>query len=157
MGEVVDVLYGSNLGCDVVDDVFDMASHLLKFEQKFLDWQRFLPASLRLIEPDNLRTETCPQELLRFRFVITVRFLNLRILTHRPILSKYLEILSKSKPDPQQLNMVRQVSANSIRICVHSALEIIRVMREALMPPDPPRHLLGAWWFALYYSKSLDL
>lgn len=153
MGQVVDVLYGNNLGCEVPDNVFDIASHLLQFEQKFLAWQRSLPATLVLVEPDILRSETINQEALRYRFILTMRFLNLRILTHRPLLCKFLEYLGTSKSTSQQLAMLGQVGANSVRICVQSALMIIKLMQGILSPPDPPRHLLGAWWFSLYYGE----
>lgn len=154
MGEVIEVLYGSNLGCDTVDNIFDLASHLIKFEQKFLTWQRTLPATLSLVQLDDLRLTTVSQTNLRLRFILTIRYLNLRILTHRPVLCKYLNVLGMSRPDSEQMNMLRQTGANSIRICAESALEIIRMMHGVLSAPNPPRHLLGAWWFTLYYSKS---
>jgi hypothetical protein len=65
-----------------------------------------------------------------------------------------LDILGSAKLDTQQLGTLGQVSASSLRICVHSALHVIRIMHRVLSPPDPLRHLLGAWWFSLYYSKS---
>lgn len=157
MGEVVDCLYDNNLGSDAIGNVFDIASDLLKFEQRFLDWQRSLPTGLSLLQPDHLRSETGDPQTLRLSFVLTTRFLNLRVLTHRPILCKYLDILGKARPDFQQLIMLRQVSANSIRICSQSASDMIKMMREVLSPPNPLRHLLGAWWFALYYSGSTQM
>ncbi|KAJ4286514.1 hypothetical protein N0V90_013214 [Kalmusia sp. IMI 367209] len=157
MGDIIDDLYGSNLGCDTSDNMFDIASHLLKFEQKFLTWQNSLPPTLALVEPDFLQLDTSAPALLRYRFIITVRFLNARILAHRPILARYLELLGTSRPDTQQLVVLRQVGANSVRICTQSALLMIGLMRAVLSPPNPPRHLLGAWWFSLYYTFNAAL
>lgn len=154
MGEVIDVLYGNNLGCDTVDNMFDLASHLIKFEQKLLAWQRTLPATLLLVQLDDLRSTTVCQANLRLRFILTVRYLNLRILTHRPVLCKYLDILGRPRPELEQLDTLRRIGASSIHICAESALDIISMMHEVLTATNPPRHLLGAWWFTLYYSKS---
>lgn len=154
MSGVLDVLYGSNLGFDIPDNVFDTTSNILQFEQKLLAWQLSLPPTLSLVEPSSFVTVSESTGLLRFRFILTVRFLNLRILAHRPILCQYLDLLGKSRPDWQRLAVLRQLGTNSIRICVQSALDIIRIMRAILCPPEPQQKLLGAWWFSLYYSKS---
>lgn len=157
MGEVVDILYGNNLGCDDPDDMFDVAAHLLQFEQKFLAWQCSLPDNLHLVEPDMLRAGTGDQNALRFRLILTVRYLNLRILTHRPLLCKYLEFLGTAQFDSPELCLLRQVGENSVRICIESALTIIELMREVLNPSQSRRHLLGAWWFSLYYAFNAAL
>jgi len=153
MGEVVDVLYGSNLGCIVPHDVFSIASHVLQLEQRFLAWQGDLPDSMTLIDPETLSMSTDSDSILRFRTILTLRYLNLRILTHRPLLCMDLEALGSSTAGSQQLAMLRQVGTNSVRICAQSALMIIRLMRAVLSVTGPTRHLLGAWWFSLYYGK----
>ncbi|XPS80180.1 hypothetical protein M3J09_012141 [Ascochyta lentis] len=157
MGEIVDLLYGDNLGCEIQYDVFDLASTILQFEQKFVVWQRSLPTNLSILDPTSINSGTYSDELLRLRFVLTFRYLNLRILTHRPILCRYLDVLGSPNPEPQQLKVLRQVGANSLRICVQSALDLIQMIRDVLSPPNPRRHLLGAWWFALYYTFNAAL
>lgn len=149
----MDVLYGSNLGCDIPDDIFEITTHLLHFEQKFVTWQRSLPALLSLIGPETFSAGEGNQDTLRFRFILTLRFLNLRILTHRPLLCKYLELLGTGQFESPQLSLLKQVGVNSVRVCIQSALEIIELMRRALNPTESLEHLLGAWWFSLYYSK----
>lgn len=154
MGEVIDILYGSNLGNVDSEHVYDIASHLLHFEQKFMTWRGSLPANLSLVfDPDALHTRGTDQGNLRYRFILTLRFLNLRILAHRPQLCKYLEHLGNAKLDTQQLLTLAQVGANSVRICLQSALDIVKLMRGAVSPPCFSLHLLGAWWFSLYYSE----
>ncbi|KAF2801517.1 uncharacterized protein BDZ99DRAFT_492508 [Mytilinidion resinicola] len=157
MGEIVDVLYGSNLGCGVPDNVFDIASQLLQFEQKFLIWQHSLPAALSLVEPETLDSNADEHGTLRFRVILTLRFLNLRILTHRPLLSKYLESIRSAQSASQQLPLLKQVGTNSLRTCAYSAVTIIKLMQMVLIPTSPARHLLGAWWFSLYYAFNAAL
>jgi hypothetical protein len=154
MTDVFDVLYGSNLGCVDRVDVFETASYLLKCEQRFFSWKRDLPESIALVGPVDLEREPDEFRIMRLRVILTLRFLNLRILAHRPILCMYLESLGASHMDPMQLATLRQVGANSVQICVQSAAMIIDITSWALRHNSPPRHLLGAWWFSLYYGKS---
>jgi hypothetical protein len=134
------------------ENLFEMASQVLQFEQKFLGWQCSLPATMVLVDQNFLTLGNSHQEVLRYRFILTVRFLNLRILAHRPVLCKYLEFIGTVKPDAHQLAVLRQVGGSSLQICAESALTIIALMRAVLTLAEPPRHLLGAWWFSLYYS-----
>ncbi|KAF2856839.1 hypothetical protein T440DRAFT_484936 [Plenodomus tracheiphilus IPT5] len=157
MSEVFDLLYGSNVGLGGATDVFDIASHLLQYEQKFVHWQHSLPASIPLISEEELTRPPADFGTANLRVVLTSRFLNLRILTHRPLLCKYLEIIGSSQINIQQLAILHQVGANSVRICVQSANSIIQITRWALQHADAPRQLLGAWWFSLYYAFNAAL
>jgi hypothetical protein len=152
LGEVIEILYGNNLGCNASENLFDIASSLLQFEQKYMSWQHSLPPNFSLVEPQNHNSAGTDQPNLRLRLILTLRFLNLRILTHRPMLSKYLEVVGSPHSDPHQLGILKQIGANSMRICIHSAMSMIKLVQEVLAPPEPRPHLLGAWWFTLYYS-----
>lgn len=151
------MLYGNNLGCSVPEDLFDIASSQLQFEQKFLSWQRSLPTTLSLVEAETINSKAPDQATLRLRVILTLRYLNLRILTHTPLLSKYLECMGNVNPATQQLSTLKQICSNSVRTCVHSAISIIKLVREVLAPSHPRRDLLGAWWFSLYYSTCNSL
>jgi hypothetical protein len=52
LGEIIEVLYGNNLGCDASENLFDIASSLLQFEQKYIGWQHSLPVNFSLIVPE---------------------------------------------------------------------------------------------------------
>ncbi|KAH9868545.1 hypothetical protein J1614_007617, partial [Plenodomus biglobosus] len=155
--DILDVLYGSNVGLGGASDIFDIASHLLRYEQKFAHWRHTLPAAITLISEEELSRPPTNFKTAKLRVVLTSRYLNLRILTHRPILCKYLEIIGSSQIDVQQLTILRQVGANSVRICVQSAELIILTTRWALQHADAPRQLLGAWWSSLYYTFNAAL
>ncbi|USP74127.1 hypothetical protein yc1106_01401 [Curvularia clavata] len=155
MADVLDVLYGSNLGCEDHVDVFETASCLLKCEQRFFSWQRDLPKQISLIRLEDLEQEPNEFKMMRLRIILTLRFLNLRILAHRPILCMYLENLGASPVDTLQLATLRQVGANSVRLCVQSANTILSITSWASKHNSPSRHLLGAWWFSLYYVKHI--
>ncbi|EMD93153.1 hypothetical protein COCC4DRAFT_75864 [Bipolaris maydis ATCC 48331] len=157
MTDVLDVLYGSNLGCEDHTDVFEAASYLLRCEQKFFSWQRDLPKQISLIRLEDLEQEANDFRVMSLRIILTLRFLNLRILAHRPILCMYLESLGASQIDPLQLATLRQVGANSVQLCVQSATNIVKITSWALKHNSPHRNLLGAWWFSLYYTFNASL
>ncbi|CAN9187092.1 unnamed protein product [Alternaria alternata] len=157
LGEIIEVLYGNNLGCDASENLFDIASSLLQFEQKYIGWQHSLPVNFSLIVPGAQLFDGRGELNLRFRLILTLRFLNVRILTHRPMLSKYLELIANPHSDMQQMAILKQIGANSMRICINSAVGVIKLVREVLAPQEPRSHLLGAWWFSLYYTFNASL
>lgn len=155
-GRVLDVLYGSNLGCDDTQDVFNLASQVLQIEQQLSEAQRAFPPSLQLVEPKDLvkRSGTSSDAIMKFRVVYTLRYHNIRILTHRPLLHRYLEILSSQTHDPQKVVPLGQLGVNSLRTCIQSAGSIVELMSSLTSYAEGTRELLGAWWFSLYYSKA---
>ena len=157
MGRVVEVLYGSNLGCDDPQDVLALASQVLQIEQQLSEAQRTFPPSLQLIEPqDHIKgLSSLSDALLKFRVVYTLRYHNLRILMHRPLLHRYLEVLSSQAGDAQETAPFGQVGMNSLRTCVQSASSIVELMSRLSSSSERVSELSGAWWFSLFYSKSL--
>ena len=157
MGRVLDVLYGGNLGCDPPQDVFTLASHVLQIEHQLSEAQRTFPAYLGLVRPADLvqGPSSPPDTMLKFRVVYTMRYYNLRILTHRPLLHRYLALLGCCQgEDARQAGPLGQVGMNSLRICVQSARSIVELMEVLTSSATKVRDLLGAWWFSLLYSKS---
>jgi hypothetical protein len=158
MSEVFNVLYGSNVGFDGPTDVYEIASALLKFEQRFLEWQSRLPGPLALISEEELASPPTDFAISRLRVVLTLHFLNFRILTHRPLLCKFLEAAGSPQINRQQLMVLRQIGANSIRICEQASTLVIRLTQWALQHSEaPPQELLGAWWLTLYYGDCLHM
>ena len=152
MGRVIDILYGSNLGCGTSQDVFTLASQVLQIEHQLSEAQKTFPPFLRLVEPQELDRET-PDTILKFRVVYTLRYHNLRILTHRPLLRRYLEVLSSQDEDTKQMAPLVQMGLNSLRICMQSAGSIVELMSQLTSSNRKARGLFGAWWFSLFYSR----
>lgn len=152
MGRVIDILYGSNLGCDVSEDIFTLASQVLQIEQQLSSAQKTFPPSLRLVKLQELDREA-PDTILKFRVVYTLRYHNLRILTHRPLLHRYLEVLSRPAEDARQMAPLVQLGLNSLRTCIQSAGSIVELMSRLTSSTGEARALFGAWWFSLFYSR----
>jgi len=155
MGRILDALYGSNLDCDSSQDVFKIASQVFQIEHQLSEAQRGFPPTLQLVEmADFVQEPRCPKPILKFRVIFTLRYYNLRILAHRPLLQKYLEILSNRAEDTHHLSSLHQIGVNSLRICMQSASSIVKLMMHLTKSKEEDRALLGAWWFSLYYSKG---
>ena len=155
MGRVIDELYGSNLGCDRPPDVFSLASQAIQIEQKLSDVQTTFPAALQLVEPEEFANgPDSSSAMLRFRVVHTLRYYNLKILIHRPILHRYLEVLNGQAEDVQRMAPPAQLGVNSLRICIQSASSIVELMSHLTESSGNARGLCGAWWFSLFYSKA---
>jgi hypothetical protein len=164
MWNVINLCYGGNLGCAHQMSVFDTVSRLFQFEQQLIDWKRDLPSSLTLHQSIDMLSVSSPLDpisssLERFPIVLTLRYHNLRVLLHRPVLVMFLDITGTSAPtlDTQELILLKQIGSNSIQICVQSSMEIIGIMSTLVTSTGLRRTWLGAWWFSLYYTYNAAL
>lgn len=154
MWVILDALYGGNLGCETPQNIFDVASHLLRIEQQLLQWQISLPVSMQLVQPaDMIQGDYDSPEISRYRVILTLRYLNLRVLAHRPILQRFLEAVAGQDPESDHTSTLQQVGSNSLRTCIQSAVGIVELMTHIIQSGASQQHL-GAWWFSLYYSTS---
>lgn len=155
MGRVLDTLYGSNLDSDTSRDVFKVASDVCQMEHQISEAQRRFPPGIRAVQLSDLISDARPPfRTLRFRLIVTLRYHNLRILTHRPLLQRYLGILRSQSEDGQQLSSLHQVGINSLHICIQSARTVIELLAHTTKSKGEDKGLQGAWWFSLYYSKT---
>jgi histidinol-phosphate/aromatic aminotransferase/cobyric acid decarboxylase-like protein len=90
----------------------------------------------------------------KFRVILTLRYLNLRVLLHRPVLVKFIAASRYPDRDQQDLKILQQIGMNSMQIVTESAMEIIDIVSRVVLEPGWKQSLLGAWWFSLYYSKD---
>jgi hypothetical protein len=164
MWNIINLLYGGNIGCGPQTTVLDTVSQLFATEQQLVEWERLLPQSLNLCNVNDLIytpefADSTPFPVDRFRIILKLRHHNVRILLHRPILVKFLDIIGKlpSDSDAQEASLMQQIGSNSIQICVQSSMEIVAVVRAIVVGNDEQRSRLGAWWFSLYYTFNAAL
>lgn len=159
MYHIIDTCYGQNLGLEEFLPVAEIISLTLRGEAQLNEWKTQILPSL------NLRvcnTPLCSQDLEkleaedkiteRFNFVLSLRFHNLHILLHRPILEKLLDVHG-GVIDDVETNMMHQVCISSIENCVDSAMVIISIVHTVVLSSGWRRDLLGAWNYSLFYSK----
>lgn len=158
MWNVIDLLYGQNLGCDAPLSVSETVAQALSVERHLFAWEKCLPDSLRLLSSaginEIIQEPSADFQLSswKFRVILTLRYLNLRVLLHRPVLVRFIDACGGFQPDPQELKLLQQLGLNSMQICAESAMEIIDIVHSVVHECGRRHNLLGAWWFSLYYS-----
>lgn len=90
---------------------------------------------------------------LKFSVILTLRYLHLRILLHRPVLVKFIDACGKGGIDAHEESLLRQIGSNSMQICMECAMSIIDIIHEVVHSSGWQKGLLGAWWFSLHYSE----
>lgn len=160
MGSIIDQVYGQNLGCGSGPSVGETVGRVLLIENQLFSWVMALPENLRLLTLQGLHEEISKSEnqpgpffSLKFRVILTLRYLHTQILLHRPILVKFLDASLPSGLEPGQERILNEIGHSSMNKCVESAMGIIDIIHELVFATGRQRDLLGAWWYSLYYSK----
>jgi hypothetical protein len=116
-------------------------------------WATGLPAHLRLFDPESglLAQGT---HINRFRVILTLRYHNLSILIHKPLLSatvRHLFLAEKvtAGGSPPYLLQLAMAEAHE---CVRSAQLTIDLVHGVIDADSSNKNNLGAWYFTLYYG-----
>ena len=153
-GDIVSQLYGSNLDADPALSLPIMLERVFKLEQRLARWKRDLFPQLHqtpweALEPESVSVSSFEPIFDKLSVITTLRYLNTRILLHRPILSSLLlQKVSRPRDNPFLLKIREQ----SIKTCEGCAMEVVDIVYKTSKSP----FLLGAWWFSAYYSGSLS-
>jgi hypothetical protein len=131
-------------------------TRIFEIEDSLSQWQQSLPEGLHIATPNDTNHRLTQQHDsgvrdlgLKLTTVLTLRYLNIRLLLHRPILLRRLTTAAASHENP----MIQQLGHNSIRTCVENAVHILEIVQATVSAAGSHREILGAWWFSLYYSK----
>ncbi|GFF96416.1 transcriptional activator protein acu-15 [Aspergillus udagawae] len=163
MGTIIDQVYGQNLGCGPGLSVGETVGRVLSIENQLFSWVMALPESLRQLTLQGLREEIKQSEdqprpfSLKFRVILTLRYLHTQILLHRPILVKFLDASLASGLEPGQERILNEIGYSSMNKCVESAMGVIDIIHELVSATGWQRDLLGAWWYSLYYTFNAAL
>jgi hypothetical protein len=165
MYKIIDSCYGQNLGLIECRTDSELAALVLQGEEQLGEWKSSLvpldmfvynapmgPQDLEKMEVENKIFE-------RFVIVLSVRYHNLRILLHRPMLEKFLDACGGLKSGDSASGgrgMVHHLGISSIETCVNSAMAVISMVRTVIMSEGWRRDLLGAWNYSLFYSKAFN-
>lgn len=157
---IIDQLYGQNLGYEDEISISNTITRLFPIEGSLIDWERTLTGDLGIIQPEEVaqrlgqQNPPSPPDLdLKLRMVLTLRYLNVRLLLHRTVLLRTLESNAAAGTVLHEIALLQQVGPNSIRTCLDSAVHTLDLVYVTLTSPGSHREMLGAWWFSLYYSK----
>ncbi|KAK1985290.1 fungal-specific transcription factor domain-containing protein [Colletotrichum cereale] len=156
---VIDDLYESNVGSISVIPLTHTVSTVFHIGQKLGDWQASLPLSMQLVEPSEVANPDTKLLLLKLRVILTLRYHNLQILSHRPILDRCLQALDGGSQSPQEAATLQQAWNLNKTACLRSAEATIRLVEACKLANDaqPTFSFLGAWWFSLYFTFNATL
>ncbi|KAK1491317.1 fungal specific transcription factor domain-containing protein [Colletotrichum cuscutae] len=156
---VIDDLYESNIGSISAILLTNTVASVIQIGQKLADWQASLPLSMQLVEPSEVASPEGKLMLLKFRVILTLRYHNLQLLSHRPILDRCLQSFDGSPQSLQEAATLQQAWHLSRTVCLRSAEAIIRLVEACKLANDvqPTVSFLGAWWFSLYFTFNASL
>lgn len=133
----------------------DMASlHAsAEFKKELRNWSSRLPPYLQLREPkENTVLENAPVN--RLCVILTLRYHNINILIHRPLLGSTIRHLfggtSTDSKGPSYLIQLAMVEAHE---CIHSAQSTIELVYSIITRDETSRNNLGMWYFTLHYGQ----
>ncbi|KAK2754337.1 C6 transcription factor [Colletotrichum kahawae] len=157
---VIDELYESNLGSSVTPiPPANIVSTVIHTGQKLAAWQASLPTSMQPVEPSEICDSAESPISLKFRVILTLRYHNLHILSHRPFLDRCLQALDGTPQTDQDSATLQQGWYLSKDACLQSAESIVRLVEACKSSSDkqPAISYLGAWWFSLYFTFNAAL
>lgn len=156
MGSIIDLLYGGNLGCGEKQNNYELTIAIMKVRHMLERWVRQLPTHMGLIRVSELTgSMTADYALTRFRMILTLRYNNVRILAHRVVLVRVCELVTDDMGIQNSDFMeLRDIAGSAVEVCLESSSEIVDLVDYTVRDESGlARHLLGAWWFTLYYGE----
>lgn len=157
---IIDQLYGQNLGYGDDQPVSNIITNLFAIEGALIDWKSMLPKGLDIIQPDEVALRLAQDEpaspshlALKLQMVLTMRYLNVRLLLHRAVLLRILGSNGAAVSVNHEAVLLQHVSPNSTKTCLDSAVHTLDLVHATVTSPGSHKEVLGAWWFSLYYSK----
>jgi hypothetical protein len=155
IGDILLRLYGNNLALENKPPFPSFLADFSDLERRLDSIEEALPDVLRLRYTDSQNGTTWnPSEVfLRLSTITRLRVLNVRLLLYRAALGRALASTraavdsSSADYDPLLIAFAHQTSFKA-EAC---AVETIRTVYEL----RNRQHLLGSWWFTIYYGNSL--
>ncbi len=164
LGKVIEQLYNQNLGVEQASDMLTTITVVWDLDSELREWDRELPQELRVLSSTEVSLIfdsidlTAPVMLSRrFQFILTLRYLNLRLLLHRPILIKQFETTYSPNLNLAEANILSKLGSRSLLTCFRCSMQTIDIVTRITSEPKSATRYLSAWWFTLYYSKSDEL
>ncbi|KAF4550089.1 Fungal specific transcription factor domain-containing protein 21 [Elsinoe fawcettii] len=147
---VIQHMHGLNI--ETVTDEDTLVSYVLTTGRDLDKWKASLPADMSLVSTEDLSSNTFQ---LRWRCILTLRYLNVRLMLHRPFLSMMLQDI---RTNPRNTALTVQPMIGHVKKpCMDAAKETVDLLYTALDTDGLIIRITGAWWFTLHYVFSAYL
>lgn len=154
MGQSLRLQYDGNIGSQNqgMDEIatIQTAGNL---RQKLKHWVAMLPEHLAILQPDS--PVILQKSLLnKLRTILTIRYHNVNILVHRPLLCATLQYMSGNESSlDTKLPYATQLAMAEADECVASAEKTIDIVSTILNDNTSDSNNIGVWFFTLYYGE----
>lgn len=149
----METLYGQNIGENSPSErESEIIRHTVYFEQQLDEWLNELPPALRITSgnPETCSFSDSPTAA-RLKTILTIRYLNIRCLLHRPVLMALLANGGTDRSAVYTLSYRDKMIWESVSAALESAVRIITIMTDL----GGSKKALGAYWFSLYYCPYM--
>lgn len=157
MGKSLIDQYGANLenaGSNPDDIALLKASGELR--KMLRTWAASLPSHLSLCDPaSTMLSQHAPCN--RFRVILTLRYHNLSILIHKPLLSATMRRLFRAgSAERESPPYLKQLAVAEAHECISAAQLTVDIVHSIITADPTSKNNLGAWFFSLYYGEALS-
>lgn len=147
--QTIHLMYGLNI--ELVADDSQLISHALDLQQRLQNWRTALPPDLDPYSPNEvIGGHTAPT---RLRVTLSLRYLNLKLMIHRPFLSRMLQDLRNPGTQLITTPAMSPMLIHVMRPCVSAAKDTVDLVAGVLKVEGTGRQMPGAWWFVLHYRQ----
>nr|AMB48850.1 Zn(II)2Cys6 transcription factor [Fusarium camptoceras] len=152
--------YGGNID-NAEPDLDDMSSLQAsgQFRKQLRTWAASLPPNLRLCETKSKMLQENSQ-LNRLRVILTMRYHNINILIHRPLLSSTIRHLFGGSGDEISVgnpSYLIQLTMGEAHECIRSAQSTIELIHGIITTNQSGNNNLGVGYYTLYYVFTASL
>ncbi|KAL8389439.1 hypothetical protein RB595_008846 [Gaeumannomyces hyphopodioides] len=166
MGKSLRKQYGSNFqsaGSSHSDDI-DLLRASGELRKTLQGWAASLPPHLQLCEPES-SILLQNMQAHRLRVILALRYHNLGILIHKPLLSATIRRLfnrdgggaARACPSPAPPPYALQLTMAEAHECIRAAELTIDIVYGIISADSTAKNNLGAWFFTLYYVFTASL
>jgi hypothetical protein len=151
LGDIIQSVYGSNLDNSGKPGLLgSLLSEVLNTEHELSEWIQGLPSGLVLTTLKQMDNGSPSDDVQaqRSQVILTLRYLNVRILLHRAVLERLL-IAPKLDLGNSRQNYVSSTAISSIDRCIDAAMETISMVSRSSYRQE----ILPVWWYSIYFCK----
>ncbi|KAF7194431.1 ABC-transporter-regulating transcription factor [Pseudocercospora fuligena] len=152
LNDILRRAYGANLEPDVSLSLAEMLEVIVNLESRLQLLQATLPTSL-LARP-WLEDQEHSNVIARLSVIFRLRFLNVRLLLHRPVLVHQLRSIGGQPPALTTSSLFQDFAKQSTMVCHEAACEVVQIV-SVIAKKSPG--LLGAPWFSVYFVFNAAL
>ncbi|KAB5516905.1 fungal-specific transcription factor domain-containing protein [Coniochaeta sp. 2T2.1] len=156
LGDVIANQYGQNVGMPSHASLSSLFESTIRLEGQLLSWKRNLPPLLRQRPWESGTSVNAGDTMMvwdRLSIILTLRYLNVRALLHRPVLARFLEQTHAPPGDGEDAHVLERFGHPSLEVSLEAAAETIDIIHRFRETPV----ILGAWWFSAYYTFNAAL